>query len=239
MMQNSKIREIIKREKRRRALQHDTLCDCDFAHDNGENPRASRFAKNYADNFERFGAQGAGLFLYGASGAGKTFLAAAIINELTDRGYRCLYTSMLTIMNTLPTLSYETRCYYINQFSSVQLLVLDDFGIESETSYSNNILNGIVSTCFQKDIPIIAISPYPRDALLKESSDSKRNVAVKRLHERCLDYTVMMPAARRTENFRQKKKTEELLHDGVEPKQGTLPLDENGEKETTDTCRKK
>ena len=238
MTENSRICEIIKREKRRRALQHDTLCDCDFAHDNGENPRASRFAKNYADHFEQFGAQGAGLFLYGASGAGKTFLAAAIINELTDRGYRCLYTSMLSIMNTLPTLSYETRYYFINQFSNVQLLVLDDFGIETETSYSSNVLNGIVSACFRKHIPIIAITPFPKDALLKEGSDSKRNVAVKRLRERCLDFTVLMPASRSTEKFRQKKETEDMLKDGTEPKQGTLPLDKNDEKETKDTCRK-
>ena len=239
MTQNNRIREIIKRERRRRALQYDTLCDCDFAHDNGENPGASRFAKNYAAHFERFGPRGAGLFLYGASGAGKTWLASAIINELTDRGYRCLYTSMLTIMNTLPTLSYETRYDYINRFSSVQLLVLDDFGIETETSYSSNILNGIVNACFRKNIPIIAVTPFPKDALLKESGDSRRNVAVRRLRERCLDYTVPVPAARSTEKFRQKKETEGLLKDGVEPVQGTLPLQEEGEKETNDTCRKK
>lgn len=239
MIKNKRMREIIKREKRRRALQHDTLCNCDFARDNGENPKASQFAKNYVENFERFGARGAGLFLYGESGAGKTYLAAAIVNELTDRGYRCLYTSMLYIMNTLPTLSYETRQYFVNQFSNVQLLVLDDFGIESDTSYSSNVLNGIIGACFQKKIPIIAITPFPKDSLLKENSESKRNVAVKRLWKRCLDYTVMMPSARRTENCRQKKETEELLKDGVEPKQGTLPLEEETEKETKDPCRKK
>ena len=76
MTELSKLQQVIKREKRRRAMHLDILCDYDFAHDNGENPAAIQCAKNYADNFDSFARDGAGLFLYGASGSGKTFLQA-------------------------------------------------------------------------------------------------------------------------------------------------------------------
>ena len=117
MTELSKLQQVIKREKRRRAMHLDILCDYDFAHDNGENPAAIQCAKNYADNFDSFARDGAGLFLYGASGSGKTFLAAAIVNELTDKGYRCRFTSMLTIMNTLSAIGYENRRDYLDQFN--------------------------------------------------------------------------------------------------------------------------
>lgn len=225
MTELSKLQQVIKREKRRRAMHLDILCDYDFAHDNGENPAAIQCAKNYADNFDSFARDGAGLFLYGASGSGKTFLAAAIVNELTDRGYRCRFTSMLTIMNTLSAIGYENRRDYLDQFSNAELLVLDDFGIETETSYSNNVLNGIVGKCYEKHVPMIVITPYPQDSLLKETGDSKRNVAVKRLRSRCFPYTVLMPAGRSAKKARKKSENEALIKDGIKPEQQTLAFD--------------
>ena len=103
MKQKLSIQEIIRREKRRQALGTEIMCDWDFAHDNMENPELTRYARNYVKYFPRFRAQGAGLLLYGGPGSGKSYAAAEIVNALTDQGYRCLFTSLLSILSELAT----------------------------------------------------------------------------------------------------------------------------------------
>ena len=47
------IAELVKQELRRKALGLALLCDCDFANDNGENPIATNYGKNYVERFEK------------------------------------------------------------------------------------------------------------------------------------------------------------------------------------------
>jgi len=209
--ENRSIREIIQREKRCRALGQEAMCDWDFSHDNGQNPNATGIARNYVAHFEELRKEGIGLFLYGGAGAGKSFIAAQIVNALTDRGYRCLFTAMGTVMIELQTLSFENRRNYLCQLCDKDLLVLDDFGSEMETAYSNQILTQIVSACHSKSVPIIVTTPYHQDILTKESSNPKRLLSVNRLLQRSISYTVLMPGERRSRMLRQKQQSEALL----------------------------
>ena len=211
MKQKLSINEIIKREKRCRALCQDTMCDWDFAHDNGQNPDATGIARNYVEHFDELRKEGVGLFLYGGAGSGKSFVAAQIVNALTDQGYRCLFTAMGTVMIELQTLSFENRRNYLFQLCDKDLLVLDDFGSEMETAYSNQILTQIVNICHSKSIPIIVTTPYHQDVLTRESTNPKRLLSVTRLLQRSIPYTVMMPGERRSRMLQQKQMSEALL----------------------------
>lgn len=226
------IAELVKQELRRKALGLALLCDCDFAHDNGENSIATNYGKNYVERFEKYRKDGRGLLLYGPSGCGKTYLAAEIVNALTDRGYRCRYTSMLTIMNTLPTLSPDSRLPYLNELCSLDLLVLDDFGKEAETSNSSNILNLIVNTCHEKKIPMIISTPYQQDNLVDENAKSKRIYSIQQMLERCLPLVLPMPSSRRAEKMKERREAEAGLKKGMPcpPEQQKLPLEENDTK---------
>ena len=84
---DSTIMKIIKHEKRLKALGMEKLCRWDFAHDNRQNPRATNIILDYTANFKEMLEEGTGMIIYGNTGAGKTFAAAQIVNELTDRGY--------------------------------------------------------------------------------------------------------------------------------------------------------
>lgn len=224
MIKSQKVKETIKMEKRYRALHSKVLCSWDFAHDNGEDPKAMQFAKNYVRRFPKYLARGGGLFLYGSPGSGKTYMAAAIVNELTDQGYRCHYTSMLTLMNTLSCTAGEAKLHYLSQCWNTQLLVLDSFGMEMETSYSTNILNFIVDNCRQRRVLVIVITPFHPDVLAKENSNDKRSIGVHNLMDRCLLRTVYMPGSRRAAEYWQKKQVKSEMGEGIAPEQGTLPL---------------
>ena len=211
MMQDATVKEIIKQEKRLRAMGLEQLCDCDFAHDNGQNPVALKVMREYAEHFEEMLEDGTGMVIYGGPGAGKSYAAAQIVNELTDRGYNCLFTSMNSIMTELQTTGLEGRRNLLYQIFAKDLLVLDDLGSEVETPYCNQTFIQIVNTCLAKRIPIIVTTPYHEDALLKEGGNAKRVMAFTRLLKRSLTYTVMMPGERRARELQQKQEAEALV----------------------------
>ena len=226
------IMELVKLENRRKALGLPFLCACDFANDNGENPVATLHAKNYVEDFASYRKDGRGLLLFGPAGCGKTYLAAEIVNALADLGYQCRYTSMLAIMNALNTLSPDSRTAFLEELCSLDLLVLDDFGRESETWRSNDILNLIVGACREKHIPLIVSTPLNQDDFVKENENSKRCYAIRQIRERCLPLVLPMPGSRRARNIKSKTQAEARLNKGLPcpAQQQVLPLEDKEEK---------
>lgn len=221
------VEEKVKRERRRQALGTAALCECDIAHDNRESPEITYINENYVNSFtEKLHPKGTGLFLFGFTGSGKTWLAASIVNELTDRGLRCKYTSMLKIVTDLNNLKNESRDHYLSQLWKVDLLVLDDFGMEAENNTSTNILNLIVSNCRELRVPIIVVTPYLEDQLTKDNSSNKRVHALKHLKERCLTVTLPLPGSRCAASYKQKTETEAIIKKGLPApgKQQRLPF---------------
>lgn len=213
MIRDATVKEIIKREKRLQALGLEQLCDCDFAHDNGQDPVTFRVMREYADHFEEIREDGTGMFIFGGPGAGKSYAAAQIVNELTDRGYDCLFTSMNNIVTELNTMGLEGRRNLFYQIFSRDLLVLDDLGSEVESPYSNQVFIQIVNTCLAKYIPVIITTPY-REDVLTEGGNEKRIMAITRLLKRNIGFTVKMPAERLRHELGQKQKLETLVKGG-------------------------
>ena len=213
MSEKRSLQEIIKWEKRYQAFGLEKLCAWDFAHDNGQNPAATGVARKYADHFEELRQDGTGLSIFGGAGAGKSYLAAEIVSDLTDRGYHCLFTNMNTVMIELNTMAFDC---------DKDLLVLDDLGSEPETSYCNQIFIQIVNTCLTRNVPLLFTSAFHEDILTKEGSNAKRAMAVTRLLKRNISYTVLMPGERRNTNLEQKRKAEALVKGGTAGRQETI-----------------
>ncbi len=105
--------------------------DYTFLHDDGLQPRLSQALRRFCDNFERYKNRGKGLFLWGSPASGKTFLAGCVLNELIDRGYKCLATSLPTILAQ----SFDTKEKenFLRRFVDYDLILIDDFGTERTT----------------------------------------------------------------------------------------------------------
>ena len=224
-MNTFSVTDIIKHEKRLRALGNEALCDWDFAHDNGENPDATGVVRNFVDHFENFRRQGMGLFLFGGSGSGKSFVAAQVVNALTDRGYDCLFTSFLAVFTDLSTLSFESKRNYLNQIFEKDLVVFDDVGSEGDTNRNNEMILYIVNNCRHRNIPLIFTSPFYPD-VLRKGNNPTRLLAISRMMQLTTQVTLREPAVRRSRNRASRMEAEALIKGGEAYRQPALPLDE-------------
>ena len=119
---------------------------CTFANDEGSSEqqrKAYTIAKSYAQNF---GTGFASFVFSGAPGTGKNHLAAAIGNHLLAAGH-----SVLVV--TIPDLMLRVReCYdggqseasLLDDLCKVELLVLDEVGIQRGSSGEKVILNQVI-----------------------------------------------------------------------------------------------
>lgn len=101
-------------------------------------------ARQYIDEFD---GNIAGFIFSGKPGTGKNHLAAAICNELLLRGKSVLIITVADIMSAMKgTFSNDKTSeeQLINAMSKVDLLVIDEIGMQNESRYEQVIINQIV-----------------------------------------------------------------------------------------------
>jgi DNA replication protein DnaC len=100
--------------------------------------------------------------LLGAYGSGKTHLAAAISNHLVQRGRPVIFVAVPDLLDHLrATFSPESPVSFDEQFDRVRnapLLVLDDLGTESSTSWAQEKLFQIFNHRYNVHLPTIITS---------------------------------------------------------------------------------
>ena len=131
-----------------------------------EQRQAYSMAKSYAQNF---GGGGFASFVFsGAPGTGKNHLAAAIGNHLLAAGH-----SVLVV--TIPDLMLRVReCYdggqsesaLLNDLCNVDLLVLDEVGIQRGSSGEKVIINQVIDRRLSAMKPVGILSNLNYDELV-------------------------------------------------------------------------
>lgn len=171
LQERSKLKAMQKRDliERRRSIcfnEHSALYDSRFSLDDGDGDRnAFRIFKNYADCFETALAENHGLLIYGNVGSGKTFAAACIANQVLEDGYTAYFTNFSEIKNNL--WNAKNKQEFVSDVCSYDLLVIDDFGTESDSSYTSEIVTNIFDTRVTKQKPMIITSNFTPEQLKK------------------------------------------------------------------------
>lgn len=103
----------------------------------------------FADNFAPEGS--GNILLYGPSGLGKSFMASCIYNRVTDKGYYAMYKSSYKLFEFLEDykfgrLNREEYAIVYDSIYDCDLLVIDDFGTEFITSYTQSVFFDLLNT---------------------------------------------------------------------------------------------
>lgn len=96
------------------------------------------------------------LFITGPTGTGKSYLATALGYKACQDGYRVLYASTAKLMSSLKIA--KVKGTILNEFKRIErtdLLILDDFAMQTFDSQSRGILMDIIEDRHQKRATII------------------------------------------------------------------------------------
>lgn len=155
-----------------------------FAKSDHSNPKIENVAHKYASNFDTMREKGIGLLLCGSVGTGKSFLAAAIANELISQGTPCLMTNFSRIISRISE-KFGGDQKYLDDLNRFDLLVIDDLGAERDTEFTWEKVMDVIDARYRAGLPII-ITTNLTTKQLSDQSDIRHQRVYSRLREMCV-----------------------------------------------------
>jgi DNA replication protein DnaC len=109
------------------------------------------------------------LVLGGPSGSGKTHLAVAIVNERIKSGHPAYYITAPDLLDHLrSSFSPDSEVPYDEFFDNVRnapLLVLDDLGAQSGTTWAKEKLDQLLTHRFNSELPTVIVTIMPLEQM--------------------------------------------------------------------------
>ena len=155
-----------------------------FAKSDHANQKIENVARKYAANFDVMRKQGTGLLLCGQVGTGKSFLAAAIANELIDQGTPCLMTNFSRIISRISE-KFGGDQKYLDNLNRFDLLIIDDLGAERDSEFTWEKVMDVIDARYRAGLPLI-ITTNLSMRQLSDQSDIRRQRIYSRLREMCV-----------------------------------------------------
>ena len=156
-----------------------------------KNKKAYENAKNYANKLIN-GETDKGLFITGTYGVGKTYLASCIANEVIKNENTVVFGTLIQLLDYIKDTYKDSDISdkeYLNLYSSVDLLIIDDLGKEKPTEWVLEKLFLIVNNRYNNYLPIVITTNYNRNQLRERLCINKNysivDSIISRLYEMC------------------------------------------------------
>lgn len=172
----------------------------------GEKDKSYIIAKNYVKEYEQMKKENIGLLFCGTVGSGKTYLACCIANALIEEYMiRVKIRNFAQIINDLQKSGFDLdKNEYIEALTNVSVLILDDLGIERDTSYAKEQVYNIVNSRYLKQKLTIFTTNLPYEKIQNSDDGVEYERIYSRIIEMCIPVKVM------GEDFRKRLQKEKL-----------------------------
>ncbi len=154
-----------------------------------------RYFKEFREKFQKE-ENPKGLYLTGSFGSGKTYLIAALLNEMAKKQISCAlvyYPEFLRSLKSSFQTDYSEKFDFIKK---VPVLLLDDIGAENESNWSRDeVLGPILQYRMQNHLPTFFTSNLTLEELessLATTSSGVDKVKARRIIERIKQLSIQM-----------------------------------------------
>ncbi len=121
------------------------------------NEKNIKRCRAFVDNFGQDLDESDSLLLWGNIGTGKTVTAAVIASDLLGKGFSVRTVSLSNIIKDIE--SGKGSAYaFLNKMSCGNLVIFDDFGMESKTALARKMIYNAIEDRFLKHRPMIIIT---------------------------------------------------------------------------------
>lgn len=195
-------------------LRKDNICDPTYetvtlANDDGTNQKVSNFCRKYIDRWPQMLENNIGVLFHGPVGTGKSFFACAIANELLQKHVPTTITSFPRLLNLLQDSS--NRQWLLDGLRNYKLVVIDDLGVERETSYAAEQIFAVIDARSRAKLPNIITTNLTKQEMENQPSMQYRRI-FDRVREMCPAVVLIDGQSRRIQNAHQRRElARELL----------------------------
>lgn len=119
-----------------------------------------------------------GLYLSGSFGSGKSYLLSALLNELSNKGFRTVNVYYPSLLNRLKA-SFNEYNYdeVLDEIISSEILLLDDIGAENNSTWSRDeVLGTILQYRMDNNLTTFFTSNFTIDELEKVLSETSKGI---------------------------------------------------------------
>lgn len=134
-----------------------------FAQDDRKQPKVSDTCQRYVACWDEMRANNIGVLFYGSVGTGKSFLASCIGNGLLQRQVPVAATNFPRLLNLLQG-TYEKQAL-LDRLSIYKLLIVDDLGVERDSTYAEEQIFNIVDARSNSELPVIVTTNLTLDEM--------------------------------------------------------------------------
>lgn len=161
-----------------------------FQVDDGKQPKVTQDLKRYVSKWQEMKEQNIGLLFLGPCGSGKTFFASCIANAIREQYLDFVLITTLTALIAKMSRNFGDQSVNAErQLMTYPLVVIDDLGVERDTTFVNEKVENIINIRCRAKLPLIVTTNLSLEDL-KATKDIRQARITSRLSEMCVPYAI-------------------------------------------------
>ena len=196
-------------ELRKLCLPYDSMRRYTFANAEDLNAKHITIAKRYADVWEKVNHENISLAFWGNVGTGKSYAALCIANALLDKKIPVKHIMSSDLVEEMSAKG-EARQDFLKKICQAPLLIIDDVGAESDSSYAQTQLCRAIDARRESGKPFVITTNYSLQEIETEGAGAKARI-FDRLNGSCVFVKVEGESRRKAEGELRMKAFKKML----------------------------